>query len=385
MKRFPEGFYWGASTAAYQVEGNIHNCDWAEAERERKVPPCGRACDFYNRYDEDFALARSLGMNAQRFSLEWSRIEPEEGVFDESQIEHYRAVVRSCKKHGMTPFVTLWHFTLPQWFAQRGGFIRRDAPEIFARYCRFAAEKLGDDVPVVITMNEPEVFAAGGYATGFTPPFEISPILYLRALTRLAEAHRVAYTAVKEVRPDAEVGIAKHNIFFTANKNPLNRGLRAAADWFWNHSFLRRTEGFHDFIGLNHYHFRKFGMTRAERDEATPTFFGCYEHPDSLYETLAALKKYNVPVHVLENGVADGTDVRRIDYIRNAAANVHRAIETGVPVKGYFHWTLLDNYEWLFGYGVPMGLVAVDLKTQKRTPRPSAETYAAICRANVLE
>jgi len=171
-KQFPDGFYWGAATASYQVEGGIEHNDWAQAAREGRVPPCGRACDHYNRYAVDFDIAQELGHTAHRFSVEWARIEPEEGVFNAEAILHYRAVLKALKDRNITPFVTIWHFTLPLWFSESGSFERDDAPEIFARYAAYVVEELGDLCDHFSTMNEPNVFGSNGWLRGSWPPFK---------------------------------------------------------------------------------------------------------------------------------------------------------------------------------------------------------------------
>src|SRR3989344_1361221 len=282
--KFPDGFLWGASTAAYQVEGGIESVDWAQAAREGKVPSAGQACDFYHRFESDFDVAVNLGMNAQRFSIEWARIEPEEGTFDEREVEHYRTV--------------------------------------------FAALKAG--------------------------------------------------------RPQIQVGIAKHNIFFESNANPFNRLQCAVTDWFWNHRFLRLIAGYQDFIGLNHYHHRKFGITKHEQESALRSDMGWELHPMSLYRCLIALKRYNHPLYVSEHGLADAADIHRPEFIQNAARALHRAIGEGAPVKGYFHWSLLDNYEWTEGFTKRFGLVEVDYATQERRIRKSAYVYKQLCERNAL-
>ena len=230
QRQFPDGFFWGAATASYQVEGGIENNDWAQAARDGRVPPCGRACDHYHRYEEDFDIAQSLGHTAHRFSLEWARIEPEEGKFNEEAIEHYRQVIRACQARGMEPIVTLWHFTLPQWFAEKGGFEHRDSPQVFARYARHVAEQLGAELGRVTTMNEPIVFAGLGWLKGNWPPFTkfsladvfkmthsgddeqaraqasvFAPLTYARVVDHLVAAHRQAYESIKAVAPHAQV------------------------------------------------------------------------------------------------------------------------------------------------------------------------------------
>ncbi|OGG50588.1 hypothetical protein A2763_04465 [Candidatus Kaiserbacteria bacterium RIFCSPHIGHO2_01_FULL_54_36] len=384
MKLFPDGFLWGASTASFQVEGGIENNDWAEAAREGRAPPAGAACDFYNRYEADFDIAKGLGMNAQRFSIEWARIEPQEGKFDEAEIEHYRGVLRALHARGLTPMVNLWHFTLPQWFAERGGFLQREAPEIFARYCRFVVERLGSEAELWLTHNEPMVYTSNGYLRGLWPPFLKDPVRYLRIISKIAAAHRAAYKAMKEARPGISIGIAKHNIFFEANGNPFNQLLCRFTDWFWNHRFLQLIAGHQDFIGLNHYFHSKFGETRAERAAMVRSDMGWEVHPTSLLECLRGLKRYNLPIYISEHGVADVEDKLRAAFLRNAARSVHQATQEGLPVKGYFYWSLLDNYEWAHGFTQRFGLIEVNYETMERTVRPSASVYKQIVEANAL-
>lgn len=381
---FPDGFYWGASTASYQVEGGIEQNDWAKAAREGKVPKAGNACDHWSRYEEDFDLAQSLGHNAHRLSIEWARIEPEEGKFDEEAIEHYREVLRALRARKLEPFVTIWHFTLPIWFSESGGFLRKDAPEIFSRYAAFVVERLGGEAQFWITLNEPMVYAGMGYLRGVWPPFSRAPLSYMKAVSALAASHIKAYLAIKEIQPEAQVGIAKHNIFFSSNKNPLNWMKCLCADWFWNHRFLRRISAHQDFIGLNHYRHRKFGESEAERASYQYSDFGWALHPTSLYECLRSLKRYGKPVYVTENGIADEKDAYRKEFIKKAVQCVHRAIEEGVHVRGYMHWSLLDNFEWAEGYRMRFGIVEVHFDTLERTIRSSARVYADIIKRNAL-
>jgi beta-glucosidase len=379
----PKDFLWGASTAAYQVEGGIENVDWAQAARDGRVPTAGRACDHYHRFEEDFDIAARLGMNAQRFSIEWARIEPEEGRFDEAEIEHYRQVLEALRERGLTPVVNLWHFTLPLWFSERGGFLSAGAHELFARYCHFVVERLGGYAHIWLTINEPEVWGFDGYLKAQWPPFVRNPVTYLRVQRALVHAHRAAYEAMKTVRPEIRIGIAKHNIFFESDRNPLHMLLRVFADRLWNHWFLRRIEDHQDVIGLNHYFHLKFGMSAAEKAAAVRSDMGWELHPTSLYECLVGLKRYNVPVFVSEHGLADRADVYRARFLRNARAALARARAEGVPLFGYFHWSLLDNYEWAHGFTQRFGLIELDYDTLERKPRPSAQVYAAMCRGEI--
>lgn len=380
MKTFPEGFLWGASTAAYQVEGGIDNTDWAKAAREGKVPPCGKATDHYNRFEADFDIAKSLGHNAHRFSVEWARIEPEEGKFDEKEIEHYRAVLRALRDRGIEPFVNLWHFTVPLWFAEQGNFASPEAPRYFARYARYVCEKL-PGVRFFITINEPMIWASDAYLRGKWPPFASNFFAYLRVIRNLIKAHRLAYDAIKQASPETSVGIAGNNMYFESDWKPWNRIAVIVMRWFWNRRFLNAIADKQDFIGLNHYFHVQFG----KKTMFDTTDMGWNISPEGLYRTLIELKEYAKPVYVSENGIADAKDRKRADYILGYLSAMHRAISEGVPVKGYFHWSLLDNYEWLYGFSMRFGLVAVDYETFQRTIRPSAYVYKQVIERNALE
>ena len=406
MKKFPEGFFWGAATASYQVEGGIENTDWAKAAREGRVPECGRACDHYNRYEADFDIAKSLGHNAHRFSVEWARIEPEEGKFNEEEIAHYRKVLEALRARGMTPFITLWHFTQPLWFSESGGFERKDSPEIFARYCAFVTAQLGDLCQYYSTMNEPNVFASNGWLRGSWPPFKrfaltdlvsitnsgrmyesnaskgFTPLfLYLRVMKNLARAHNRAYEEIKKVTPQVDVSFVHHVIVFDSNWNPFNKLKAWVANHLWTHVFMRRTYKHCDSIGLNYYFYTQFGDRRVWRKTDMDWNFA----PDRIYDALKMLSRYRIPLFVSEAGLADAADSGRAEYITRQIEATWRAIQDGIDVRGHMYWSLLDNYEWALGFEKRFGLVAVDYATLERTVRPSAQAYRAICERNALE
>jgi beta-glucosidase len=403
MKRFPDGFYWGAATASYQVEGGIENTDWAEAAREGRVPPCGRACDHYNRFEEDFDIAKQLGHNAHRFSLEWARIEPNEGQFDATAINHYRSVIRALKARDIKPYVTLWHFTLPQWFAESGGFERPDSPEIFARYASHVAHTLGADLEGISTMNEPNVYGSNGWLRGSWPPFKrftltdkvsitnsgrqyearasrgLRPLfLYFRVMKNLARAHNTAYATIKAITPSVEVSVVKHVIVFDANHNPFNRLKAWFANEYWTHKFMRRVYRTCDSIGLNYYFYTQFGDTRNWRKTDMDWNFA----PEHIYDALKMLSRYQKPLFVSEAGLADAADSGRAEYITRQVEAVWQAIQDGMDVRGHMYWSLLDNYEWALGFEKRFGLVAINYDTLERVIRPSARVYQRICENN---
>ena len=382
-KEFPKGFLWGSSTAAYQVEGGIENVDWAEAARNGKVPVCGKAADHYNRFEEDFDLLVNLSQNAHRFSIEWARIEPIEGKFDEEQIEHYRKVLQALKRRGIFPVVNLWHFTLPLWFSESGGFFREDGEKKFARFCAFVFERLADDASGMwITINEPEIWSMKSFVEGVWPPFGRNPFAAISMVKHLSKAHKAAYVAMKKIRPNAKIGVAKHNIYFDASRNILFRPIAAFISWLWNRWFLDMIEGHQDFIGMNHYLHKPIGW--KAKSDVVRSDMGWEVHPESIYRCLLELKRYNLPIYVTESGIADAKDAMRKDFIVGYLHAVHRAIAEGADVRGYFHWSLLDNYEWALGFEKRFGLVEVNYETQVRTIRPSARVYAEICRTGTL-
>jgi beta-glucosidase len=376
---FPLGFLWGSATASFQVEGGIENNDWSKAGREGRVPLCGNAVNHYNLFEEDFDIAKSLGQNAHRFSIEWSRIEPEEGKFDESEVEHYRKVISALKSRNIEPVVTLWHFTLPLWFVDQGGFAQKNAHLKFARYCEYVVGKLSG-VSYYVTMNEPLIWASGGYFRGHWPPFEKNFISYFLIQRSLVLAHRKAYKVMKSIQPNLSIGIAKHNMHFDSNSAPWNVIAANLMRWIWNHRFLGKISKYQDFIGLNFYISKRFG---GERD-CLKSEMGWDLYPEGFYRVLMELRRYNKPVYVLENGIADKGDVYRAKYIASHVEALSKAMQGGVDVRGYFYWSLLDNYEWSFGFEKYFGLVEVDRTTMKRTLRPSALVYKSIVEKNKI-
>jgi len=386
MKKFPEGFLWGASTSAMQVEGGIVGSDWSVADSKGAVPPIGKACDFYNRYEEDFDIAKSLNLNTFRFSVEWARIEPKEGKFDEKELEHYKAVVRALKARGLEPFVTIWHFSLPEWFSKSGSFGRRDAPKLFARYASKVAEALGEDAEFYITINEPLVWLGEqGVTVNSSPGMFPNPFNYFYFWKQLVRAHKAAYTAIKKANPHAQIGVAKHQ-FSAVGTGFFGNLVAKAFLLFWNRMFLNSLVGFQDFVGVQFYQQLFFWQSKPERTAALRSDIGWQIHPEAIYDTLKEAGRYGLPVFVSESGIADAKDQYRESFIKTSLEAVHKALEEGVDVRGYLYWSLLDNYEFTHGYTMRFGLVGVDhAGDQARTIRESARAYAEICKNNALE
>jgi len=395
--KFPKNFLWGAGTSSHQVEGGNVN-DWSKWEKgnaeglakksetywqpwqKEKFPEMlqsrnyisGRACDHYHRFKEDFDIAKELNHNAHRFSIEWSRIEPKEGFIDEKEIEHYRQVLIALKERNIEPFVTLYHWTLPNWLAEKGGWLNPKTPYYFDRYVKIISENLFDYVNFWITLNEPSLYASNSYLKGNWPPEKKSIFKYFRVVNSLVKAHKLAYRALHLIDLECKVGIAKNNIYFE-NIPFIN--------YFWNKYFLNKIKNEQDFIGLNHY----FHQTLFGNKNESVSDMGWGIYPEGIYRVLKELKKYNKPIYITENGLADKDDQKREKFIKDYLIWIYKEIEEGVDVRGYLHWSLLDNFEWDKGFWPRFGLVEVDFKTFERKIRPSAYKYAKICKDNKID
>jgi len=368
--KFPKNFYWGTATSAYQVEGGIRN-DWSEAGGKFDA---GIACDHYNRYEEDFDLAEQMNNNAHRFSIEWARIEPEEGRFNLKEIEHYRKVIKALRIRAMEPFITLYHWTTPIWFAKKGGWLNKKAIDYFTRYVKFVVENL-PDVKFWIVLNEPMVYISHSFIKGEWPLFKKNWFKAQKVLKQLVKVHKKAYKIIHEISPDSQVGIAKMNIYFQGILKPIG-------EYSWNKKFLKAIKNYQDFVGLNYYFSRAwFGGFLGE--QKTDLGWGIY--PKGIYYVLKDLKKYNKSIYITENGLADANDSRREDFIIQHLKWVHRAIKEEIDVRGYFHWSLIDNFEWDSRFEPRFGLIEIDYKTLKRIPRPSSKVYAEICKNNAIK
>ena len=399
-----KNFLWGAATSAHQVEGGNHN-DWSAWElqnaqrlarefeskfdgfpswtriKDEATNPknyiSGIACDHYHRFREDFDIAKQLGHNAHRFSIEWSRIEPEEGKFDDREIEHYREVIRALRERGIEPFVTLWHWAVPIWFQEKGGWLQPRASQYFGRFVERMAKEFGSEVKFWCTLNEPIVFLSYGYGAGIRPPQQKSIWQIIRVFHRLAAGHRRAYRILHRIAElnkwECAVGIAKHNKWFVAGDRTLKNLLLAAAVRFlWNDAFMLHIRWHQDYVGLNYYNKNviNFGWSRPRKG-----LYNLETSAQGFYRSIKDLARYGKPVYILENGIDDPEDSLRPQFIKDHIAAMHKAMQEGVDVRGYFHWSLLDNFEWENGFWPRFGLVDVDRKTLERNIRPSAWEY----------
>jgi beta-glucosidase len=403
---FPDGFLWGAATSSHQVEGG--NCwnDWWELEQSGRLPyRSAEACRHYELYESDFDLAKSLGHNAHRLSIEWSRIEPRQGIWNEDELDHYAAVIAALRRRNIEPIITLHHFTNPAWFARRGGWTRSDSVALFARYVDVVAARLANNVKFWLTINEPTVYVKHAYVACDWPPCgRRSWWKAARALRNLCRAHTVAYLILHRHRPDAMVGLA-HSATYVVACNPQSVADRFAAR---SRSFTLNELVFRllgrpprealDFIGINYYareivRWRPtlgtaliFGVEcTADHHEAARTFttLGWEIFAPGLRQVLRRFGSYGLPLMVTENGIATNDEELRARYLEAHVAAVDDAIRDGAAVLGYLYWTLMDNYEWTSGREARFGLAAVDFQTQERTLRPAARIFKALCSATV--
>ncbi|MFN8375132.1 MAG: family 1 glycosylhydrolase [Anaerolineae bacterium] len=405
---FPAGFLWGTAGAAHQVEGNNVNSDSWLLEHIPGSPfvePSGDACDHYHRYPDDIALIASLGFNTYRFSIEWARIEPEEGEFSMAELEHYRRMLAKCHEHGLTPIVTYHHFTSPRWFAAKGGWEVLGNAELFARYCERATAHLGDLIGAGCTLNEPNVGLLI-QQMGFMPPDEKLAAAPFRAAAAKAagsetfaafpncqqkpardtflKAHRLAFNAIKAGRGDFPVGmtLAMSDHQAVAGGEAVRDRVRHEVD----DVFLDSARD-DDFIGVQTYSRTRFGANGVLPAEpgVELTQMGYEFWPEALEATIRYASHYTGrPVLVTENGIGTEDDTRRIEYVRRALHGVQRCLADGIEVRGYCYWSIFDNFEWSQGYGPKFGLIAVDRTTQVRTLKPSAQWLGSIAQANAL-
>jgi len=394
MKRtFPAGFRWGAATAAHQVEGNNVANDWWDFEHREDtlcVEPSGDACDHYHRYGDDIELLAGLGFNTYRFSVEWSRIEPEEGHFSRSAVDHYVRMAASCRELGIEPVITMHHFTLPRWVAAKGGWTNEATIDGFVRFSRHVAERLGELPARVCTINEPNILSYYAYRVGAFPPADVDDRQFWFAQNVLRRAHTKAFDELKATLPSSTgVGLALGMSEYQAT--PAEDVLAAARldrirgdseDWY-----LEACRG-NDFIGVQTYSRRlvdRGGIAPLPGDRDR-LIMGYDFYPEALAATIrrAHLVTAGVPVYISENGIGTDDDAQRIRYVRAALGGVLDCLDDGLPVLGYTYWSLLDNFEWTLGYGPRFGLIDVDRATQHRRVKPSASWLGAIARANAL-
>lgn len=398
FKEVKPNFLIGTATSAHQVEGGNHN-DWTEFEKQKgkiaRGEKSGKACNHYEMYAEDFQMLKELGFKAHRLSIEWSRIVPEEGEINQTEIEHYIDVLKSLKDNNQLSFVTLHHFSSPIWFIQKGGFEKKDNLKYWKDYIEIVCNYLGEFIDVFNTINEPYVYAAIGYYQGLHSPGKKSIRSYLKVSNNLMRAHFQAVSIIRKILPDKKVGIVKNMIVLKPHRrwNPIDQLIKKTFDWAFNSAPLKALKkkkipfGFRkikdgdigDFIGINHYNIMIAGI--GVKDLMIPHFprehkltsMGWGVYPETLSEVLVrAYKILKLPIYITENGIGTKDDLWRQEVILDFLKSTLNAIKEGVDVLGYFYWSSIDNFEWAEGYlDGGFGLINVDFSTFKRTIKDS--------------
>lgn len=405
MIKFPQGFLWGAATSAYQVEGNNSYADWWEWEKRAAKEESGEACRHYQLYAQDFDLAKSLNHNAHRLSIEWSRVEPEEGKFCEREIAHYRDVILALKERGLEPMVTLHHFTNPQWLVKKDGWENKKTVDYFLRYAQKVAEALAEFVRYWITINEPMVYVYHAYILGVWPPQKTSFFASRKVENNLAIAHIRAYRILHGIYKKRKlnppfVSIAKNTQAFVPCR-PILKDKFAAylRDKWYNFRFIDRIIRHKslDYIGINYYSRQVaevknwslrhliLDVCKNNHHPLKKNSLGWDIYPEGLYRLLLKFRKYNLPIIIAENGICTADDNLRWEYIAGHLRYIYRAIAQGAKITGYLYWSLLDNFEWDKGFRPRFGLIEVDYKTYRRSIRESAKKFALVCKTGVLD
>jgi len=415
---FPADFKWGAATASHQVEGeNIHNDWWVWEQTEghiRNGGTSGMACDWWQNAEADFDHAAAMGLNSLRLSVEWSRIEPRPGVFDDSALERYGQMLQGLWQRGIEPMVTLHHFSNPRWLSEQGGWEASETIPLFARYVRRVVGALSKYCNLWCTINEPNVYGVMGYQEGVFPPGKTDMKAALRVVRNMLAGHAAAYREIHAIQSDARVGLAHHmRVFDPVNpRSPLHRRAARSTDKVFNQAILTALDkgrwtlplGFGlawnlrhtlDWIGLNYYTRDMVAFDRSQ----SQSLFGRRQHADGaemldggygefyakgMFRCIQRLSRLGLPIYVTENGIPDDDDDQRPRYLLAHLHQMWRALQLCYPVMGYYHWTLVDNFEWAEGWSLRFGLLELDPETQTRTPRRSADLYAETIRENAI-
>lgn len=382
---FPNGFLWGTATAAHQIEGNNTNSDWWRFEHQVGTvkEPSGDACDSFHLYEKDLDIVASLGLNSYRFSIEWARIEPAEGEFSVASLNHYRRVIEACIARGLVPVVTLHHFTLPQWVADAGGFEAEKISFWLGRYAQKVAQALGDLIGIACTINEPNIVTVMGYRHGIFPPQVTDSNRYVAVHENMRSAHAAMVEGLKSGPGSFPVGLTLSMSEYVALEGAEDRMLKIRLEMEDKYLEAVRND---DFIGVQCYSKsiiappgKSDGYEGDRTDMGYPYWPQCVEHT-----IRRAASVSGIPVIMTENGIATTDDTRRIAYLDAALRGLHNCLQDGIDVRGYYQWSLLDNFEWVLGYSMRFGIVDVDRTTFERIPKPSAHWFGNVAKNNTL-
>ncbi len=397
----PSSFLWGAALSSYQCEGGNFNTDWSRWEKDHGLEPAAGACGHYRLYSEDFRFARELKLNSLRFSTEWARICPSAGVVSEKELTHYRQEAGVLRGYNIEPLITLHHFTNPLWFMNKEGWLRRENIDFFLFYLQKTVTALKGEVSWWLIFNEPLVYIYNGYLRGIWPPGKKSLSDARKALNNILAAYLTGFQEIKRIyRPDStgvKISLAKHFRVFRGCPG-INFGLNSLSAFLRNRCFNQRLidylEQKHslDFIGINYYckEYTRFrgvfgGQCRHRHHAERKNYLGWDVYPEGFYQVLKSAGKSGRPLIVTENGTAETNNQLYEDFLADHLKSLGRAVQGGVDVRGYFWWSLLDNFEWDRGFKCRFGLLEVDYATLTRKIRPFAHTYAKICRENRIE
>jgi len=400
---FPKDFLWGASTAGHQVEGGnfdqwtvyeLDNAtelaktaadrlrwipDWLDFKDEAENPEnyvSGKGVDHLHRYKEDFKILKKLNLNAFRFGIEWSRIEPEQGVWDKKAIDHYHNYIAELKAQKIEPILNLWHWTQPVWFEDIGGFSKSSNIKHFLRFAEKIAQEFGNDVTYILTINEPNVYSSFGYMTGEWPPQERNQVKGLWTFYNLACAHRRSYSLIKAIHPHLQISVATQfgNAQPKRQDNWLDKNVAKLANYCWNWWFMNRIKQHIDFIGFNYYFTDYYQGFKKNNPPSPLNDLGWYMEPVGLADVIIQTHlRYRKPILITENGLADASDAQRRWWLEETMHALTLSRKAGADVFGYLHWSLLDNFEWKYGWWPKFGLIKVDRQRgMKRIVRPSA-------------
>lgn len=392
-KKFPKEFLWGTATSAYQIEGDNFSSDWHNWADRGKVPEAGKAADHIHHLKEDVGLMKQCGANAYRMSIEWSRICPQIDKVDQDALEYYKNEVKSLHQDNITVFLTLNHFTLPQWFLDLGGWENRKNLKYFKGFVEIICQAFGN-IEFWTTINEPTVYVMQAYYSGVFPPGQKSLLKTWRVLNNLILAHKEAYKIIRQKIPNAKIGIAQNALCLSPwpRDGILFRLVNFFIKRYWNHYFFRKSRKMHDYIGLNYYfhYYLKVGLSGIKIVSPSKLKLqlnqrGWEVYPAGIKELCLDFKKYKRPIYILENGIATTNDEQRQKFLLTHLGKLLEAMEFGADVRGYFYWSLIDNYEWEAGFGPKFGLAEVDFKTFKRKLRPSGLVFANMVKNNSID
>jgi len=399
---FPKDFLWGAATSSHQIEGGNTN-NWSKWEKEtaeeraKNIPNwyafpehllteakdplrriSGMASDSLHRWKDDIKAMKEMGLNSYRFSIEWSRIFTQKGLVNEEGLAYYRNLIEELKENGIEPMVTCWHWTIPIWAdEEEGGFLSKKIDIHFREYIRVVAENFAKEVKYWMVLNEPDSIASKSFLLGDWPPckkniFSAAYFYYFR----MVEWHKIGYEEIKRVNPQAQVGVAKPNVYIEPYNNHIwNVGIAKLGHFLFGELYLKRILKYLDYIGLNYYFHMKVGIRGERNDNDRVSDFGWWMRPDSIFNVLVHLKQFNLPIYITEDGLADSKDQYRKWWLDETFEAMRKALRAGVDLRGYMHWSLVDNFEWAEGFWPKFGLVEIDPETFDRKIRKSGYHY----------